>query len=109
VTTAGGIEEDIIKCLAPTYLGDFHLRGKSLREIAINRIGNLLIPNDNYCMFERWIMPILDQLLVEQRDQVTTKYFVWLMSRAEVRSFRQQWRGPESCTALHYTCSCKIS
>lgn len=23
-TTAGGIEEDLIKCLAPTYLGDFH-------------------------------------------------------------------------------------
>ena len=24
VTTAGGIEEDLIKCLAPTYVGDFY-------------------------------------------------------------------------------------
>ena len=31
VTTAGGIEEDFIKCLAPTFMGDFHLRGSELR------------------------------------------------------------------------------
>ena len=31
VTTAGGVEEDFIKCLAPTYLGDWSLRGKDLR------------------------------------------------------------------------------
>lgn len=31
VTTAGGVEEDFIKCLAPTYEGDWHLRGKDLR------------------------------------------------------------------------------
>ncbi|TKC39412.1 hypothetical protein EI555_002355 [Monodon monoceros] len=42
VTTAGGVEEDLIKCLAPTYLGEFSLRGKELRENGINRIGNLL-------------------------------------------------------------------
>ena len=29
VTTAGGIEEDLIKCLAPTYLGDFALDGQN--------------------------------------------------------------------------------
>lgn len=70
VTTAGGIEEDFIKCLAPTFMGDFHLDGKTLRECGINRIGNLLVPNDNYCSFENWIMPILDDLLKEQNDGV---------------------------------------
>nr|CAB3237645.1 deoxyhypusine synthase [Phallusia mammillata] len=68
VTTAGGIEEDFIKCLAPTYLGDFHLKGKELREKSINRIGNLLVPNNNYCLFEDWIIPILDQMLEEQKN-----------------------------------------
>lgn len=71
VTTAGGIEEDLIKCLAPTYLGDFHLDGKSLREVGINRIGNLLVPNDNYCHFENWIMPILDEFLKDQKEKGT--------------------------------------
>ncbi|KAK7285098.1 hypothetical protein RJT34_19857 [Clitoria ternatea] len=66
VTTTGGIEEDLIKCLAPTYKGDFSLPGAYLRSKGLNRIGNLLVPNDNYCKFEDWIIPIFDQMLVEQ-------------------------------------------
>ncbi|KAK9452927.1 Deoxyhypusine synthase [Dipodascopsis uninucleata] len=66
VTTAGGVEEDLIKCLAPTYLGDFTLPGAQLREQGMNRIGNLLVPNDNYCKFEEWVIPIFDKMLEEQ-------------------------------------------
>ncbi|XP_040990711.1 deoxyhypusine synthase isoform X1 [Juglans microcarpa x Juglans regia] len=69
VTTTGGIEEDLIKCLAPTYKGDFSLPGAYLRSKGLNRIGNLLIPNDNYCKFEDWIIPILDQMLKEQIEE----------------------------------------
>ncbi|XP_041633580.1 deoxyhypusine synthase [Cheilinus undulatus] len=69
VTTAGGIEEDIIKCLASAYLGDFNLPGKELRQRGINRIGNILVPNDNYCKFEDWLMPILDQMVLEQNTE----------------------------------------
>ncbi|CAF3539493.1 unnamed protein product [Rotaria sp. Silwood1] len=65
VTTAGGIEEDFIKCLAPTYVGEFTLNGQHLRANGINRIGNLLVPNDNYCKFEDWLMPILDRIVNE--------------------------------------------
>jgi hypothetical protein len=38
----------------------------------LNRIGNLLVPNDNYCKFEDWVMPLLDQMVHEQEtlDQV---------------------------------------
>jgi deoxyhypusine synthase len=52
VTTAGGVEEDVIKCLGPTRIGDFSMSGKDLRKRGLNRIGNLLVPNDNYCKFE---------------------------------------------------------
>ncbi len=45
-------------------------QGAELRDNGINRIGNLLVPNDNYCKFEDWITPILDQMLVEQQEQV---------------------------------------
>lgn len=69
VTTAGGIEEDIIKCLAPTYVGDFRLDGAELRACGMNRIGNLLVPNDNYCRFEDFLLPLLDTMLEEQRTQ----------------------------------------
>ncbi|KAI9763039.1 MAG: Deoxyhypusine synthase [Chaenotheca gracillima] len=67
VTTAGGVEEDLIKCLAPTYLGSFSKTpGGTLRSQGMNRIGNLYVPNDNYCSFEDWVVPILDELLDEQ-------------------------------------------
>ena len=66
VTTAGGIEEDLIKCLAPTYLGSFAADGAALRAKGMNRIGNLVVPNANYCRFEDWVVPILDAMLREQ-------------------------------------------
>lgn len=68
VASAGGIEEDLIKVLAPTYMGDFALPGKQLRDQGLNRIGNLLVPNDNYCKFEEWIVPVLDKVLAEQQE-----------------------------------------
>ncbi|KAG5298670.1 deoxyhypusine synthase [Histoplasma ohiense] len=66
VTTAGGIEDDFITCLAPTYLGSFATPGPSLRAKGLNCIGNLIVPNNNYCAFEDWVMPILDTMLEEQ-------------------------------------------
>lgn len=33
-----------------------------------NRIGNLVVPNDNYCKFEDWVVPILDRMLEEQEN-----------------------------------------
>ena len=66
VTTAGGIEEDLIKCMAPTYVGDFQLRGEDLRRRGLNRVGNMLVPNSNYCKFEDWVMPVIDAMNEEQ-------------------------------------------
>ena len=65
VTTTGGIKEDFIKCLGKTYLADFNFDGADLRRREMNRIGNLIVPNDNYCKFEDWSTPILDAMLAE--------------------------------------------
>lgn len=66
VTSAGGIEEDFIKCLGDTYIGTFNAVGSDLRRKGLNRIGNLVVPNANYCAFEDWVVPILDKMLEEQ-------------------------------------------
>uniref|UniRef100_A0A023F8D9 deoxyhypusine synthase n=1 Tax=Triatoma infestans TaxID=30076 RepID=A0A023F8D9_TRIIF len=81
VTTAGGVEEDLIKCLAPTYIGDFSLSGATLRDKGINRIGNLLVPNENYCKFENWVTPKLNEMLNEQ----VTKSTIWSPSKIIAR------------------------
>jgi len=59
VTTCGGIEEDIMKLLADHYIGDFALDGKTLRAMGHNRIGNLIVPNDNYSKLEMWFKPLV--------------------------------------------------
>lgn len=61
VTTAGGIEEDFIKCLGDFKIGDFNLKGSELRDKGINRAGNILIPNSRYCRFEDFVLPILEK------------------------------------------------
>ncbi|GBG24773.1 Deoxyhypusine synthase [Hondaea fermentalgiana] len=91
VTTAGGIEEDFIKCLAPTYLGAFDLPGKQLREKGLNRIGNLLVPNDNYRKFDDWLTPILDVMYKEQKEDGIT----WTPSKM-IHRLGKEIDNPES-------------
>ncbi|OHE92535.1 deoxyhypusine synthase [Colletotrichum orchidophilum] len=66
VTTAGGIEEDFIKCLGDTYMSSFSANGEDLRKKGQNRIGNLVVPNSNYRAFEDWVVPIFDKMFEEQ-------------------------------------------
>lgn len=47
--------------------------GADLRKKGLNRIGNLLIPNNNYCVFETWVMPILDAMVAEQKATAASK------------------------------------
>lgn len=91
VTTAGGIEEDLIKCMGPTLLGEFTLEGHKLRKSGLNRIGNLLLPNANYCTFEDFLMPILDECLEEQ----TRDHVLWTPSKL-IRKLGQKINHPES-------------
>lgn len=85
VTTTGGVEEDFIKCMASTYLGDFKLKGETLRKQGWNRTGNLIVPNENYCLFETWFQPILTQMLKEQNEEGTN----WTPSKMIARMGRE--------------------
>jgi deoxyhypusine synthase len=90
VTSAGGVEEDLIKCLAPTYLGSFSTPGASLRAKGMNRIGNLVVPNSNYCAFEDWVIPILDKMLEEQEaSEKSPEPFHWTPSKVIHRLGRE--------------------
>ncbi len=44
------------------------MAGNELRKKGLNRAGNLLIPNSNYCAFEDWLTPILENMSQEQRE-----------------------------------------
>jgi deoxyhypusine synthase len=60
VTTAGGIEEDLIKCFQPTYMGDFKLSGRELRKKKGSTASVIVsVPNKNYCQFEDSVTPLI--------------------------------------------------
>ena len=79
VTTAGGVEEDVIKCLKPFLIGDFAAAGKDLRNKGINRAGNIFIPNSRYCAFEDFLVPLLKEMHAEQKKTgqvISSRQFV---------------------------------
>mgnify|MGYP000262125679 CR=1 FL=1 len=65
VTTCGGIEEDFMKLLANHYIGDFALEGEKLRSKGLNRIGNLIVPNNNYSLLESWFLELVKVMHAE--------------------------------------------
>lgn len=104
ISSAGGIEEDVIKCGGSTVLGQFNLDGRALRRRGINRIGNLLVPNDNYCWFEDFFMPVLGQVHEAQRasrwqSHTRPSDFIAAMGAA------MEQHHPETCaSSLLYWC-----
>lgn len=67
ITTASGIEEDVIKSLKDFKLGDFDVQGRSLFEHGVGRIGNIFVPFDRYLYFEKFMNPIFDKFYEEQK------------------------------------------
>ncbi len=108
VTTAGGIEEDIIKCLGDFKLGDFRANGGELRRRGINRAGNIFIPNSRYCSFEDFIMPILEELYKNQKKTgkaVTPSELIWKLgekinNRDSVYYWANKNQIPVFCPAI---------
>ena len=62
VTTGGSIDHDLIRTGKEYLIGDFHSDDKDLRRRGINRLGNILIPNDRYVFLEKKIQKIFSDL-----------------------------------------------
>eukprot|EP00057_Strongylocentrotus_purpuratus_P034729 XP_796333.3 PREDICTED: deoxyhypusine synthase [Strongylocentrotus purpuratus] len=66
VTTAGGIEEDFIKCFGDFYVGNFRANETDMFEISVNRQGNIFVPESHYHYFTDFMQPILEDMMDEQ-------------------------------------------
>lgn len=77
VTSAGGVEEDLIKCLAPSYLGAFDLHGKTLRRNGLNRLRRFTVIHyvcDSSKLF-------VESFLIFYSFQITVNFRLLLISR----------------------------
>lgn len=69
ITTASGVEEDVIKSMTDFKMGDFEVQGRQLFENGIGRIGNIFVPSDRYLIFERFINPLFVEMNDEQQKR----------------------------------------
>ena len=70
----------------------------------MNRIGNLIVPNDNYCKFEEWLMPILDKMVEEQKNGTE-----WTPSKFINRLGKEINDESVSCPKVKYIILCSIN
>lgn len=85
VTTAGGVEEDVIKCMKPFILGTFRTDDRAMRQKGINRIGNIFVPNDRYIEFEKFMKAFLKEVYDRQKDRgraITAAEFTMELGKA---------------------------
>ena len=68
VTTCGTLDHDIARILADYYHGDFAMDDEQLRDEGVNRLGNVLVPDDSYGIpIENWMQPILEEFIVMKK------------------------------------------
>lgn len=73
VTTCGTLDHDIARCWRNYYKGSFVMNDAKLRDNSINRLGNVLIPNDSYgIIIEKKMGGLLESLWKEGIREVSS-------------------------------------
>jgi deoxyhypusine synthase len=82
ITTCGTADHDLARVWQPYYHGDFEMDDVALHRQGVNRLGNILVPNESYgIILERKIQPMLQDLYDSGRRNVSTKELLWELGR----------------------------
>jgi deoxyhypusine synthase len=74
VTTCGTIDHDVARCWKDYYKGSFLMNDAKLRDKDINRLGNVLVPNDSYgIVIEEKMRVLLQNLWEEGMKEVSSR------------------------------------
>jgi deoxyhypusine synthase len=74
VTTCGTIDHDVARCWKDYYKGSFLMSDAKLRDKDINRLGNVLVPNDSYgTVIEEKMRVLLQNLWDEGMKEVSSR------------------------------------
>ena len=96
VTTSGTLDHDIARILADYYHGDFAMDDQQLREEGVNRLGNVLVPDDSYGIpIENWMQPILEELYSKEN-----RWVPWKIWRELGLRLADESNGSESLLAI---------
>jgi len=72
ITTCGTIDHDMARCWKNYYRGSFVMNDTKLHEEGINRLGNVLVPNDSYgIIIEQKMQTLLQDLWKEGKRELS--------------------------------------
>ncbi len=78
VTTCGTLDHDLARVWKKYYHGDFMMDDANLHREGINRLGNILIPNDSYgIILEQKMQPILDELYADGKRTLSSRQLAY--------------------------------
>jgi deoxyhypusine synthase len=78
ITTCGTLDHDLARIWKDYYHGDFYLDDRKLHRAGVNRLGNILIPNESYgIVLEKKLQPMLEDIYNSGLREVSTKQLVW--------------------------------
>jgi deoxyhypusine synthase len=76
ITTCGTLDHDLARCWRKYYRGSFVMNDSRLHEEGINRLGNVLVPNESYgTIIEEKIQQVLEELWNEGTKEITPSQF----------------------------------
>jgi deoxyhypusine synthase len=76
ITTCGTLDHDLARCWRKYYRGSFVMNDSKLHEEGINRLGNVLVPNESYgTIIEEKIQQVLEELWNEGTKEITPSQF----------------------------------
>ena len=77
ITTCGTIDHDMARCWKDYYRGSFVMNDSRLHEKGVNRLGNVLVPNDSYgTIIEQKVQSLLSDLHKEGKREMSASQLV---------------------------------
>jgi deoxyhypusine synthase len=89
ITTCGSIDHDLARCFGKYYRGDFYLDDRELKRRRLHRLGNILVPYENYgLLIEEKMREFLEEYYGDGVREPSTYELNWYIgSKLDESSF----------------------
>jgi deoxyhypusine synthase len=92
VTTCGTLDHDMARNWRDYYQGSFEIDDVELHRTGINRVGNVLVPNESYgLILEEKMQPILHELWKRGKRDLSGKELIWEFGKRMKKSSILYW------------------
>ena len=82
ITTCGTVDHDLARTWRDYYHGSFEMDDATLHRLGVNRLGNILVPNESYgIVLEKKVQPILEGLWGSGKRSLSTRELLWEFGR----------------------------